>query len=242
MAKTQSKNHLRKRRRRQYIRLYKFLAVYVCLILCTCVIYAQQLQPASPSKEQPPVVHEQKEKFHVILDAGHGGHDAGSGTSYPYEKDITLSITKRIGSILEDNGIQVSYTRESDCSLGEDEDADLQQRVALGKAKKADMFVSIHMNSVLSEERCYGFEIFYNHQGKTLAQNMEKDLSKLAYTTNRGIFYNNNLYVLCNNQIPAVLFEVGFITDKQDMNYITSSQGQTAIAKAVTNAILKSQY
>ena len=242
MAKTQSKNHLRKRRRRQYIRLYKFLAGYVCLILCTCVIYAQQLQPASPPKEQPPLVNDEKEKFHVILDAGHGGHDAGSGTSYPYEKDITLSVAKRIGSILEDNGIQVSYTRESDCSLGDDEDSDLQQRVFLARTKKADMFVSIHMNSVLSEERCYGFEIFYNQQGKKLAQNMEKDLASLDYTANRGIFYNSNLYVLRNNQIPAVLFEVGFITDVQDMNYIASSQGQTAIAKAAANAILKSQY
>ena len=96
---------------------------------------------------------EAAKKFVVVLDAGHGGHDPGNlGNGY-LEKDIALSIVKKVGAILSKNkDFKVVYTREDDTFIG------LEQRGVIANEAKADLFVSVHCNSHSSD--AYGTETF----------------------------------------------------------------------------------
>ena len=79
----------------------------------------------------------------IVIDAGHGGRDPGCHGQYSYEKDIALSVSQRLGRMLKNeiNGVQVIFTRESDWY------PPLKQRHQMANDAKADLFISIHINS-----------------------------------------------------------------------------------------------
>ena len=93
------------------------------------------------------------ENFCVLLDAGHGGNDPGKvSSSGVKEKDINLAITLKCQSVLEQNGVKVILTRNSDCSLADSnasnkKASDLKKRKALIKESQINCAVSIHQNS-----------------------------------------------------------------------------------------------
>ncbi len=94
-------------------------------------------------------------KFKVVIDAGHGGHDSGAVGSRSYEKDIALNIALTLGGILQyDNHIEVIYTRDNDVFIP------LHDRVKIANSAQADLFVSIHCNSVAKSTRARGAETF----------------------------------------------------------------------------------
>lgn len=183
----------------------------------------------------------------VVLDAGHGGYDAG-GIAYDgtYEKDITLAITLQVGEILKNNGYEVIYTRESDTvSWNEDNLEDLKERVNIATLAQGDLFVSIHTNSSEAyHDGAYGVEAYYDGIDETMEALCGKvldNLSDLQYTNNRGIksTFDTPLYVIDKNNIPAALFEIGFLSDSDDAAYMTSAKGQAKIAEAIADGIME---
>lgn len=93
----------------------------------------------------------------VLLDAGHGGHDQGAVNAHLHEAKIALNITKKLGRILEsDKDFKVYYTRKDNKFLS------LDQRAKLTKKYKADVFVSIHLNSS-PDKKARGKEIFFQN-------------------------------------------------------------------------------
>lgn len=120
----------------------KFLST---LVFCIALVFCSAFIPIDGhgSKTNPP----RKDKFIVVLDAGHGGHDPGKTTkSGLKEKDIALKITLDVGRRLEnDPNIKVIYTRDKDVFV------DLKERGAIANRIKADLFVSIHCNAHSSQ-------------------------------------------------------------------------------------------
>lgn len=122
-----------------------------------------------------------QKKFVIVLDAGHGGSDHGSNRTYSdlgylAEKDITLSVTLKVGKMLEkDNDYKVIYTRKTDTYPS------LTERTNLANKSKADFFVSIHVNAV-KNTTAYGTETFV--QGP----NQNKENLEVAKTENDVIF------------------------------------------------------
>lgn len=177
----------------------------------------------------------------IVLDPGHGGHDGGADFNGNYEKEYTLPVALAAGKILEKNGYTVIYTRDDDSALGEDEVADLTARVAIGENAKADLFVSLHMNTTdILTERIYGFEVYQNEVSDTsmkLAENIITAFSAVNYSQSRGTLNGETLQVVINNRVPAVLVELGFLSDEEDRNYIGSMIGQKALGKALAEAI-----
>lgn len=181
----------------------------------------------------------------IVIDAGHGGYDSGSVSQYDdYEKDITLSIALQCGALLESNGYRVIYTRDSDIvSWSNDNKDDLRTRVAIGENADADYFISIHLNASDYNDGAQGYEIYINESDQTITQ-MAKDLSKLLdeaqYSTNRGIkdTSDNTLYVVDSNTVPAMLVELGFISDQMDLRYLTSKSGQQTLASCIAQSIM----
>ncbi len=96
---------------------------------------------------------QEKEKFVVVLDAGHGGHDSGNRGNGYKEKEIALNVVLSVGEILEkDPRFKVVYTRKTD------EFIELHERGRIANKANADLFVSVHCNSHRSQ--AYGTETF----------------------------------------------------------------------------------
>ncbi len=98
----------------------------------------------------------------IVIDPGHGGDD--SGTTNPRlrlrEKTLTLDTARRLGRLLEADGYRVILTRTGDYKLDRDHDADLRDRAEVAVAARADLFLSIHYNSVAPDSRTHGTEVY----------------------------------------------------------------------------------
>lgn len=181
----------------------------------------------------------------IVLDAGHGGYDTGS-ISYSgiYEKEITLSITMKIGALLEENGYQVVYTRTSDeVTWSNDNKEDLQARIAIAENADADYYISIHTNASNYDDGAYGFETYLDYSDTTItsmAEQIQENLNALNYSIDRGLksTEESSLYVIDKNSVPAMLLELGFITDSDDVHYMSSESGQNALAQSIADGII----
>ena len=180
-----------------------------------------------------------KKDFVLVLDAGHGGKNNGAiGGGYT-EKDLNLQLVKQIKTLAEERGIHVILTRT------DDEDVELADRVK----NKGDLFISIHLNSTSGVgQPDKGTEILVDRNtneqfSEKLAAGIKTSLQSLQGINYRhpiDIFYstaNRSNYVLRKNPLPAVLVELGYISDKGDRDFITNKQNQTKIAEKFMEAI-----
>lgn len=183
-------------------------------------------------------------KFTVCLDPGHGGYDEGCHSSNGIlEKNLTLSLATLVGDILKTNGLNVVYTRDSDSvPWPSNVKKDLAQRVDICKTANSTIFVSIHFNSD-KNNTFRGTEVwtrFPNTDGDMLSKSVLKELSALKYTQNRGIKYESQgrLKVLKENSVPSTLLELGFLSNKEDLNFISSENGKKSISEAIAKGIM----
>ncbi|HEX8170884.1 MAG TPA: N-acetylmuramoyl-L-alanine amidase [Thermoanaerobaculia bacterium] len=114
----------------------------------------------------------------IVLDAGHGGSDPGAGSALITEKTITLDIGQRLRALLEREGFEVVATR------GDDRTLPLKERARLANASQSDIFVSIHVNSIVSHTASRGVETYY------LGPTNDPSLTELAATENRVSGYS----------------------------------------------------
>ena len=168
----------------------------------------------------------------IILDAGHGGWHNGAVYEGRLEKDDTLALTLAVGRILEDNGINVLYTRTNDSYRSPMERADTANET------NADYFVSIHRNASPTAGQYSGVEtLVYNKSGEAgrLAEAINRNLEGVGFI-NQGVRENTNLVVLNRTRMPAVLVEAGFINTPAD-NYLFDARFQE-IAQEIADGIL----
>ncbi len=228
----------------------------------------------------------------VVIDAGHGGKDAGaiSKDRKTYEKNLTLAIAKAFGKKIEDAypDVKVIYTRTTDVFV------ELGERAAIANRNKADLFISVHINSndsaspsgfsahilgqssnanrdlfsanlelskrensvILLEEdydtKYQGFDpqdsesfIFFNlmqnayyEQSILFSADVVEALDGGPIKKNRGISQNPFL-VLWRTTMPAVLLELGFISNADDLRVLNSAAGRDLIAERLFNAFRK---
>ncbi len=169
----------------------------------------------------------------VVLDAGHGGENPGATYNGRQEKDDALALTLEIGRILEANGVDVYYTRDTDIFETPIQKAQEANRTG------ADYFVSIHRNSSPIPNQYTGIEtLVYNRysEAANLAENINEELEKVGFA-NQGINERTNLAVLRRTQMPAVLVEVGFINTDAD-NELFDARFYD-IARAIADGILE---
>ena len=168
----------------------------------------------------------------VVMDAGHGGSNPGAVYEGRREKDDALALTLAVGQILEQNGVEVYYTRTADVYESP------YQKAQEGNAVGADYFVSIHRNSSPYPNQYTGIEtLVYNRYSEAaeLAYNINSQLEQVGFV-NQGVNERPNLVVLNSTEMPAVLLEVGFINTDED-NEIFDEEFQE-IAQAIADGIL----
>jgi N-acetylmuramoyl-L-alanine amidase len=169
----------------------------------------------------------------VMIDPGHGGKDPGAiGLGGLQEKDVILPISQQVAAILAQQGIQVVMTRNSDYFV------DLAPRVSMAQRAGADLFVSIHANSIGNRPDVNGLETYYFDSGQRLAQTIHNSILQNIDIRDRRV-RKARFYVLRKNTMPAVLVEVGFVTGAQDAPRLATPAYQNQMAQAIANGILQ---
>lgn len=169
----------------------------------------------------------------IVLDAGHGGSDSGAVYQNRIEKDDTLALTLAVGNILEQNGVNVIYTRTNDIYESPAQKADE------ANAANADYFISIHRNSTPVPNSYSGVEsLVYDSYGKAyeMAANINEQLNAIGMN-NLGINERKNLVVLRRTSMPAVLLEIGYVNT--DTDNVFFDQRFDDIANAIAQGILE---
>ena len=170
--------------------------------------------------------------YKIVLDAGHGGSDPGAVYKGRLEKDDTLKLTLTVGKILEDNGVDVVYTRTEDIYQTPFEKA------AIANKSGADYFISFHRNSSPEDNQYQGVEVLvYDKSGLKydMAQNILGALGELGFRE-IGVRERPGLVVLRRTKMPALLIETGFLNS--DSDNALHDEKFNEIAEAIAGAIL----
>lgn len=168
----------------------------------------------------------------VVIDAGHGGHDSGArAASGSSEKHLALDTARRLSRTLRASGLRVLETRSSDYFVP------LDKRVAISNRLRHVVFVSIHYNWV-RRSKPSGIETFYfSPNSSRLASNIQLEVLKSSGSLNRGV-KRRGLYVLKNNKRPAVLCELGFVSNPSENRKVQNAATRQRLADAVARGIL----
>ena len=168
----------------------------------------------------------------VIIDAGHGGRDKGAHRGKVYEKNLALSVAKRVERLLKDRGMPVTMTRRSDVYLS------LNDRAVIANRYRNAVFVSIHFNAHTST-RYHGVETYYfGEQGKRLAAHIHLRLLSRLKLKNRQTRQRKDLAVLNKTRCPAVLVECGYISNHYERKRCLSASYQDDCARAIVDGIM----
>jgi N-acetylmuramoyl-L-alanine amidase len=191
----------------------------------------------SPSDSTPnsPAIPVRKGATVVVIDPGHGGGDPGAvGINGIQEKVVVLSVGTQVAQQLRQKGINAVLTRSSDREI------DLAPRVATAERVRADLFVSIHANSIsLSRPDINGIESYYyaSAKGYRLARSIHNSILSNIRASDRGI-RQARFYVVRRTSMPSVLIEIGFVTGSQDAARLASATQRTKLAEAIVQGIL----
>lgn len=190
-------------------------------------------QPADEeTAEDAPAVIESIEDATIVIDAGHGGRDGGAiGAGGSLEKSLTLRTAEILYHKLSSTGANVIMTRQDDRYI------DLQSRVAASSQHQADAFVSIHYDAI-DDRSVKGYTTYYyGDMDNELAQSVHGGLEGQLSINNRGIHYGNFL-VLRENSIPAVLLELGFISNPSEEVTINNDHFREIAATGIYNGLI----
>ncbi|MCG7338536.1 N-acetylmuramoyl-L-alanine amidase [Staphylococcus sp. ACRSN] len=168
----------------------------------------------------------------IVLDPGHGGSDQGASSNtkkHSKEKVYTLKTAKELKTLLEKEGAVVNMTRESDVYVSLDD-----------RNIKGDAYISIHNDSLKSSKANGSTVYWYKDNQEALAETISASLQKKALLTNKGA-RQENYQVLRQTNVPAVLLELGYISNPTDEDMIQDELHRHVVEKAVVDG-LKSYF
>ena len=177
----------------------------------------------------------------IVIDAGHGGVDPGAvGIGNVLEKDVTLAVSKRLQTLVQQSGAKTIMVRENDSDLGTSQGLlkrkreDLAQRIQLAMDAQAEVYISIHANS-FPDAKMKGAQTFYHSdspEGKLLAQSIQQELNSMT-NGKRVVKGNQDIYVLKKAHQAAVTVELGFLSNLEEEQLLTTPEYQEKLAIAI---------
>ena len=207
-----------------------YLSRLLVLPLAAIVFFAFTLKIHSADRTNP---YDGK-RITVVIDAGHGGVDNGATVGGWNEKDITLSLAKKIAALNTNEHINILLSRDNDQMFS------VKDRVLFAKEKKADLFISLHLNSSANKQSD-GFSVLIDKENSRknllLASTLIDELKKSYKTEEKIGLRKNGVWVLDENVCPAALIECGYLSNSTDEAFITNNENQEKIAINILNAI-----
>lgn len=177
----------------------------------------------------------------IVIDAGHGGKDPGTtGVSGNYEKDINLQISKKLAKKLKLGGYKIILTRDND------EYVDNLSRVELANKKRARVFISIHGNAMEDNNSINGVQVlYYPNRESTIGDLNNNELAQIVMDSlidgtgakDRGIIEREDLIVLNQTKMPAILIEYGFLSNEKEEKLLLSDDYQNSVVDSIVNGL-----
>lgn len=219
-----------------------------CVCLCACLLLAGALLGCS---SLPAGTQTEMEGLTIVVDPGHGDTDVGTigVTSGVYEKDVNLAISLKLRAALEEKGVYVIMTRETDDPLGDPgeakldvrKEADMQKREEIIAGAQANLLLSIHQNS-FEDPAVRGPQVFY------LESNQKADGAKLAGAIQKAINEalkpdkprstgKGNWRLLKPGAQPGCIVECGFFSNAQDEALLQDEAHQDLLVGAIVAGV-----
>jgi N-acetylmuramoyl-L-alanine amidase len=202
------------------------------------------VRPASPPAEATArPARESVPRFKVAIDAGHGGvHTGGKGRGGLLEKEVSLDVALRLAKLLQQHGVEVFLTRDTDTHFAEYVNDDLDMRAAAVNRARPDVFMSIHTNWH-SRREARGWEVYVpqplersrGEGTRELAQLVASEFRKLD-TEDRGI-KEAGFRVLRGTKVPAVLVELEFISNPRGERELGDTEHRQKLAGMLFEAL-----
>jgi TonB family protein len=229
-----TKNKNKKTALRRFM-ILPVIAFFICL-------FSFKLQN-SMSLLAPPTIR-------VVIDPGHGGIFNGTTFNGIYEKNINLSIAKKIQGLAKEYHVDVIMTRENDeDAAGNNLDASINHRLSLASTNNADVFISIHVNGTGKQgpqNDHSGFEIYVPgnaskfHSGSVKLASSITNYIKPDYTIASELKERaGSIRVLDQATVPAILIECGYIDNTSDISWMQDPKNQEKIARDILEGIRK---
>lgn len=226
--------------------LFYFIGILVILLIIVLSVLLFH-------KKTNTTIHTKTNNTLIVIDPGHGGIDGGSSRDELLEKDINLIISKKLRTYLEKEGFSVVLTREEDVSLdglwdgaGSRHQRDLNARAYIINNSDAHLFLSIHGNCYIKNPNADGSIVLYNDrfvQNKDLAYCIQRALNDIEVDGEKRTIHDPvkyyTLFLLNRSNIPGVIIETAFISNKREYELLQKEAFQDAIAKAIANGVLK---
>lgn len=170
----------------------------------------------------------------IAIDPGHGGEDIGMSNEVVTEKEADLNICAKLKIMLESQGYQVVMTREDDSRVSKED------RVAAANDSGADLLVSVHCNYSEDDSSKMGVTANYtdgDKESKSLAENIQAALVKETMAVDNGTAVGS--YTITDDtDMPAVLVEVGYLSNVTESNNLADDVYQNSVAKGIAKGVL----
>ena len=183
---------------------------------------------------------DEQKKRTVVVDAGHGGSDPGAVFGGINEKDLNLDIAIRLQKLLINEGITVIMTRTNDKYVS------LYDRARIANNVNADLFISVHNNAVSNSSISGSMSLYYpttkdtkdNMNGQKLAVLVQDKLTEILKTKDYGEIPRKNLVVLRETKMPAIIAEIGFMTNQRELSLLSQSSYRQKAANALFEGVV----
>lgn len=183
----------------------------------------------------------------IVLDPGHGGYDSGAVVEGVEEKEIALIIALKTRELLEQAGAIVYVTREEDKDLVGKEQVerkkatDIRRRVDFIHESNADLFLTIHLNS-LTSKTWRGAQTFYHKKyvkNKKIASYIQESFIQNLENTTRTPLEMSHVYLLKHSKVPGALVEVGFLSNDSERELLQRTSYQEKVAMSIYKGVLQ---
>ena len=185
--------------------------------------------------------------YTVVLDAGHGGIDPGSvgRITKTTESDLNLIFVKKLESLLISSGIDVIKTRIDKHGLygvysKDYKIRDMQARKTIINNSKADILISIHMNS-FRDSKYRGAQVFYDNSNESsplLALSIQNCFASDLPESNKGTSIGDYYILKCDSSMPSVLCECGYLSNPEDEKLLVSDEYQNKVVYSIYKGII----
>ncbi|QHE53099.1 SH3 domain-containing protein [Pontibacillus sp. HMF3514] len=170
----------------------------------------------------------------IVIDAGHGGRDVGTiGHDGFYEKKLTIKTANRLAERLRLAGANVILTRTDDTYIS------LSSRATMSNVKGADAFLSLHYNSFPQSPSVSGIGTYYYHdRDRAFAQTVQRAMIQSTALHNREARFGD-YHVIRENRQPALLLELGFLSNPQEGKTVQTKSFQEKITKGIAKGVIE---
>ncbi|MBJ6364295.1 N-acetylmuramoyl-L-alanine amidase [Paenibacillus sp. GCM10012307] len=217
------------------------------LVICLFAVAGDSVA-ASRIGHTPHFGQQQLPEAQVLIDVGHGGIDGGTSYKDILEKDINLAVAKQLYLQLNSQGILTAMNRTGDYALSDDNRwhgvrsrhlRDLSQRLQLSREIHLQVMVSLHVNWARGSNKLGPLVLHQEDGGSALLASLIQEALNDQQHTNRLPQLGKPFYLLRQVKIPAVIIEMGFISNSHDRAMLTSTKGQAEVATAIAAGLRK---